>query len=64
VLPFTLMIPAQWICATHPLVPSLPLDADRSEEQVRGSGARNRIGVLLVEDDDGDAVLVEELLSR
>jgi serine phosphatase RsbU (regulator of sigma subunit) len=64
VLPFTLMIPAQWICRTDPVVPSLPLDAHSSEERVRGSGARNRIGVLLVEDDDGDALLVEELLSR
>ena len=27
------------------------------------AGARNRIGVLLVEDDDGDALLVEELLA-
>jgi serine phosphatase RsbU (regulator of sigma subunit) len=28
------------------------------------AGTRNRIGVLLVEDDDGDALLVEELLSE
>jgi serine phosphatase RsbU (regulator of sigma subunit) len=40
------------------------LSAGRHSFVERPAGGRDRIGVLLVEDDDGDALIVEDLLER